>query len=325
MNILVIGGKRFVGYHIVTEALKKGHNVTFFNRGKTNPELFLECETVIGDRNKDMEKLVGYEFDVVIDTCAYFPSQVSKALDVLEGHFKRYLLISSLSVVTPKEIDYDESVETHKPNYTATEITGETYGPLKVACEEVLQQRLGNQAIIIRPGYIVGDKDYTYRFSYVPILMHYLDEILVPETTNLRYTFIDGKDLAQFVIHSLESEFSGIFHVVGPDNFYYNQYIEICQQVVNPHCKLVYKDHQWFESNNIVKPVAFPTCNDFEEGRILFAANTTKAQQHGLTLRPVESSIKDGLEYYIKTVGTLEDLQVGMNIKDMQRYMDETD
>lgn len=323
MKILIIGGKRFVGYHIASKALSKGHEVVFFNRGKTNSDLFSNCENIIGDRNKDMEKVKGMKFDFVIDTCAYYPSQVEKSLDALEGCFKKYLLISTLSVVKPNTPYFDESVELFPADYDSVEITAKTYGPLKVACEEVLINRVSDKGIIIRPGYIVGDMDYTHRFTYVPIMMKYMNKVLIPKTSNLHYSFVDGKDLSKFVIHALESNLSGIYHTVGPDDFYYQDYIDLCLKTVNPNCEIKYVDDKWFSDKSLKKAMMFPTCNDNEEGENVFFANTSKAKKAGFTTRPVEDSIRDGLAYFDKTVGNLDDFKVGMNYKDMLNYFEE--
>ena len=68
MKILIIGGTRFLGRHLVDSALARGHEVTLFNRGKSNPDLFLNIETILGDREHDLHKLAGREWDAVIDT-----------------------------------------------------------------------------------------------------------------------------------------------------------------------------------------------------------------------------------------------------------------
>mgnify|MGYP003299391530 CR=1 FL=1 len=48
MRILVIGGTRFVGKHLVAQALGRGHDVTLFHRGRTGAELFPEVEHRLG-------------------------------------------------------------------------------------------------------------------------------------------------------------------------------------------------------------------------------------------------------------------------------------
>lgn len=321
MNILIIGGKRFVGYHIALQALQQGHTVTFFNRGRTNRELFPECENIIGDRNTDIHLIKDRAFDYVIDTCAYFPSQVRYALEALKGNFRKYLLISTLSVVNPNEEYFDESVDLFKADYTSTKITGETYGPLKVACEEILLEEAKEKAIIIRPGYIVGNRDYTYRFSYYAIMMHYLDEVLLPTTNNLNYSFVDGEDLAKFVIHSLVSDLSGVYHTVGPKGLTFEAFLERTKKVVNPTCNIIKADDKFLEDNNIVKPLAFPTCNDDQFGNYIFTANCDKAINAGFITKPIEESIQAGLDYYLEMNESLDDLKVGMNNKTMQEYI----
>ena len=67
MRILIIGGTRFLGRHLVEAALARGHEVTLFNRGKSNPGLFPQVETILGDREKDLDKLKGRIWDTVID------------------------------------------------------------------------------------------------------------------------------------------------------------------------------------------------------------------------------------------------------------------
>ena len=83
MRLLVIGGTLFVGYHIVESALRAGHEVTLFNRGQSNPNLFPQVEKLIGDRNNDLSALEGRTFDAVIDTSGYIPRTVKQLAELL--------------------------------------------------------------------------------------------------------------------------------------------------------------------------------------------------------------------------------------------------
>src|SRR5258707_3533907 len=98
MKVLIIGGTRFLGRHLVDSALTRGHTVTLFNRGKTNPDLFPQIETLIGDREHDLDKLSGRTWDAVIDTCGYLPRIVRLATASLERSDRRYVFISSISL-----------------------------------------------------------------------------------------------------------------------------------------------------------------------------------------------------------------------------------
>ena len=127
--------------------------------------------------------------------------------------------------------------------------------------------------------------DYTFRFSFYPIMMHFLDEVIIPKTDMLRYSFVDGIDLGKFVISSLEQELTGIYHTVGPENLYFDDFIKICHAVVNKNCKLYTVDDLWLKDNSIIKPQAFPTCTDTKEENYVFSADTTKARNKGFTNR----------------------------------------
>ena len=75
MKLLILGGTKFLGKHITETALARGHQVTLFNRGQTNPHLFPQVEKIHGDREHDLSALDGYEsWDAIIDTSGYFPA-----------------------------------------------------------------------------------------------------------------------------------------------------------------------------------------------------------------------------------------------------------
>ncbi|HZN45220.1 MAG TPA: NAD-dependent epimerase/dehydratase family protein, partial [Nitrospiraceae bacterium] len=132
MNILIIGGTRFLGRHLVDAALGRGHQVTLFNRGQSNPGLFPELETIPGDREQDIEKLSGRGWDAVIDTCGYVPRIVRLSAAGLESSVGRYVFISSISVYSDlRKIGIDESDPVGTlDDQSVEEISGETYGPL---------------------------------------------------------------------------------------------------------------------------------------------------------------------------------------------------
>jgi len=325
MKILIIGGTRFVGHHIAQTAINNGHEVTLFNRGRTKSELTGEVMYIKGDRNVDLEKLKGFKFDAVIDTCAYLPNQVKETAQVLKDSVKKYLLISTISTLNPKELYTDESVELKEADMSSTDITAETYGPLKVGCEEVLLDIYPEEDVtIIRPGYIVGNKDYTDRFTFWPIMMKNLDKMLIPKHTNLNYQFIDVKDLGEFVVLALEKELSGAYHLTGPKtDLLFTDFIHLCKDIMNPDCELIELDDEWFEKNQIVKPRMFPTYSDDEFSKLLFSLNTEKAQKVGLRYRPIEDTIMDAVEWFESNRESVNDLAAGISINDMKEKINQ--
>src|ERR1051325_4740007 len=98
MEILVLGGTLFLGRHIVEAALERGHEVTLFNRGRRNPELFPDLEKLQGDRDGGLDALRGRSWDAAIDTCGYVPRIVKASADLLANAGGHYTFISSISV-----------------------------------------------------------------------------------------------------------------------------------------------------------------------------------------------------------------------------------
>ena len=135
MKLLIIGGTRFLGRAIVEAAWTNGHDITLFNRGESNPDLFPDVEKLKGDRDGDLEALKGRKWDAVIDTCGYFPRVVEQSVEALKDSVDHYTFISSISVYsedvyTKPGID-EEGPLAHLEDETVEEITAETYGGLK--------------------------------------------------------------------------------------------------------------------------------------------------------------------------------------------------
>ena len=323
MKLLIIGGKKFVGYHLAQEAKKRNHDVTLFNRGKTYPELLPELPTIIGDRNTDLERLADMQFDAVIDTCAYFPDQVKKAVTVLGDNIKKYLLVSSISACVTSLVGLTENDPICGLDFESTEITDENYGPLKAACEKQLTDMLGiEKSLIIRPGYIVGNRDHSDRFPYWPVMMQHMKEMIVPETDNLHIQFIDVRDLAIFMIDALEKDLNGIYLLTGPvQPLKFKDFIEACQQTINENCKLIKVNDQWLAEHNLKKYVAFPLCVDLEGFEGLHCVNINKALNAGLTTRPLEDTLKSALDWYLEYKGDINKLEVGLKPDKMERFI----
>ena len=234
MRILFIGGTRFLGRHLVESALARRDEVTLFNRGKSNPDLFPHLETIVGDRERDVNSLEGRIWDAVVDTSGYVPRIVRLSAEVLKNNVGRYVFISSISVYSDfKKIGIDESdpVGTIE-DQTVEEITGETYGPLKALCEQAVQEIYKERALIVRPGLIVGPHDPTDRFTYWPVRVARGGEVLAPERPEVPIQIIDVRDLSDFIIQLIEENASGIYNATGPDyELTLGKLLEVSKQV----------------------------------------------------------------------------------------------
>ena len=192
--------------------------MTLFNRGKRNPGLFPDIETVIGDRNESLDALKGRKWDVVVDNSAYFPAQVKKSTELLKDQVRHYIYVSSISAyadLTPPGIDEDYKLAQLKdPN--VTEINNDTYGGLKAACEQIVEQAFGERQAVIRPSYIVGPGDTSDRFTYWPVRVARGGEVLAPGSPLDPIQFVDVRDLADFMRVCVERTVSGRYNLCNP-------------------------------------------------------------------------------------------------------------
>lgn len=301
MNILIIGGTRFLGRHLVGSALANGHQVTLFNRGKSDPTAFPALETILGDREKDLEKLSGRHWDAVIDTCGYVPRIVRMSAQALKDCAESYVFISSISVYAEfSKIGIDESDPVGKlADETVEEITGETYGPLKALCEQAVEQEFPDQTLIIRPGLIVGPYDPTDRFTYWPVRVSRGGLVLAPEKPEAPVQIIDARDLADFIIKLIEQKTTGIFNATGPDyELDFGSLLETCRRVSNSDAVFEWASVEFLAENKVQPwsdmPVWIPeTPEDVGHSRV----NVSKAIAAGLTFRPLAKTVRDTLDW----------------------------
>ena len=218
MNLLVLGGTRFVGYHLVAEARGRGHAVSVFNRGQTRAEPLPGVENIRGDRDGGLAALGDRRWDAVVDTSGYFPRLVRDSARYLAPLVDKYLFISTISVYAdfsrPGLTEDAELATTDDP--ASEELGGEAYGALKALCEAEVAAALPGRALVVRPGLIVGPQDPTDRFTYWPLRVARGGEVLAPGRPDYPAQFIDVRDLAGWCLDLLADGVTGTYHVTGP-------------------------------------------------------------------------------------------------------------
>jgi 2'-hydroxyisoflavone reductase len=301
MRILIIGGTRFLGRHLVEAALERSHDVTLFNRGKSNPDLFPRLETILGDREKDVNRLNGRIWDAVIDVAGYLPRIVRLSAEVLKENVGRYVFISSVSVYADfKKVGIDESYPVGKlQDETVEEIDGETYGPLKALCEQAVQNIYGERALIIRPGLIVGPHDPTDRFTYWPVRLARGGEVLAPQKPEAAIQVIDVRDLSDFIIKLIQENASGVYNATGPDyELTIGKLLEVSKQVSGSDADFKWASVEFLNQNKVEPWSDMPTwVPDDEEGVGFARVDVSKAIEAGLRFRPLEETVRDTLAW----------------------------
>lgn len=221
MDLLVLGGTSFVGRAIVAEALTRGDSVTLFSRGLTGTELFPEVARLVGDRaTGDYASLSGLRWDAVVDVSAYVPRHVQQAADAVRTG--RMLLISTGSVYdglqVPAEVTdgMDEDAPRLAPERGTEVVDGDTYGPLKAACEDDVSARHADAATIVRPGIVAGPYDPTERFTHWVRRAGRGGRVALPGRPDQPVQVVDSRDLAHLVVQLVHDDRPGTYNAVGP-------------------------------------------------------------------------------------------------------------
>lgn len=216
MKLLVLGGTSFLGRHVAEAALGRGHELTLFNRGRSNPDLFPEAERLTGDRDGGLDPLAGRRWDAVVDTSGYVPRVVRQSAELLrDSGF--YAFVSTASVYPLQSPDRSEEGPVERLEDPATEEVMAHYGGLKALCEEVVTEVFAERALIARSGLIVGPFDPTGRFTYWALRLGRGGEVLGPGDPDGHVQFIDARDQAAWILDMAETGRGGTYNVTGPD------------------------------------------------------------------------------------------------------------
>lgn len=219
MKLLLLGGTRFLGRHVAEQALAAGHQVTLLHRGRSGPAMFPQAEHRIADRDGDLAALQDGQWDAAIDTSAYFPRQVRSIAAVLQRRVAHYQLVSSISVYAafdkpglaedaPVKLLADPDVQV---------VDGQTYGGLKVLCEQAAAQGFGgDRCLVSRPGLLVGPHDPTGRFTWWLQRAKRGGEMLAPGDPAAPVQWIDARDAAAWMLLQAARGTTGVFNLTGP-------------------------------------------------------------------------------------------------------------
>lgn len=297
MRLLMIGGTRFLGRAIVEAAIEQGHTVTLFNRGQSNSGLFPTLEHLQGDRNSDLSALHGRQWDVAIDTCGYIPRHVQATAQLLADAVEHYTFISSISVYNRFSAGMDESGPLGTlDDPTVEEVTGETYGPLKVLCEQAAEAVMPGRVLHVRAGLIVGRYDLTDRFSYWPLRVARGGDFVAPDGPDYPVQFIDVRDIAEFTLRMAEARRTGAYNVTGPERrMTLGEVITTSIQVTGTHAKPVWMDTDFLLDNQAQPWMELPMwIPESEDGSHMMShVSNQKALADGLRFRALDNTISD--------------------------------
>jgi nucleoside-diphosphate-sugar epimerase len=211
-HVLVLGGTVYLSRTIAEHALARGHRVTVASRGATGepPEgaEFVKLDRATGE---GLESLRGKVFDAVFDV-ARIPAHIGPVLDALADSAAHWSFISTISVYKHFDVVSDELHEPTAADSTDTAL--EVYGASKVACENLVRERLGDKALITRPGLIVGPGDRNDRLGYWPLRFAEGGEILAPGPRERPVHWIDVDDYATWLLDAADAGVNGTIDAI---------------------------------------------------------------------------------------------------------------
>ena len=302
MRILILGGTVFLGRHLTAAALARGHEVSLFTRGQHNPDIFPEARKVRGDRKKgeDVAALAeSGDWDAVVDTCGYLPGDVRRSAGALAGRAPLYCFISTVSVYADRQgqdAPMDEASPLAPPpdDPETDQVTGETYGPLKVLCEQAAEEAFPGRTLVIRPGLIVGPHDPSDRFTYWPRRVARGGDILAPDGPAMPTQFIDVRDLAEWNLRLLEQGVAGVYNADGP-LIPLNDVLDSCQRAVGAPATITYVSESFLQEQEVQPWMELPLWIPAEHRGPGF--DSGKAVRDGLTYRDLDTTVRDTLAW----------------------------
>lgn len=307
LNILILGGTSFLGPQQIDYALRRGHRISIFTRGKTQPtvhkQLFKQVEHLIGDRNDNLEALKGRKWDAVIDNSGYKVEWTRDTAELLRDHVEVYLYTSSTGVYYPylgSDIGEETELVTTVPDNLNEEQKLEYgYGVMKTNSELAAKAALGtDRTIVVRPTYMMGPGDRTDRFTYWPVRLAKGGEIMVPGKSTDPVQYIDVRDVSHWMIRLIEQRAAGTYNAVGPASATdMQQFVYGAHAAFSSAASFVsIPDYEFLTAHKVpyIVPWIMPVGENVGSSR----ASNQLAIQNGLTFTPLAQSVRDIYEWW---------------------------
>ncbi|MCA9293783.1 MAG: NAD-dependent epimerase/dehydratase family protein [Phycisphaerales bacterium] len=309
LNVLFLGGTGFLGPHTVHYLQQRGHNITLFNRQRRAPQMFQELETLKGDRDPDKDDGLnaiaqqieaGRRWDAVIDTSGYVQRTCDASADLLKDAADQYLFVSTACVYKnwTEVFHGDEDTPLEQLDDPTTEDVGVHYCALKGYCEQAVEKHFAGRATIVRPGLIVGPRDFSDRFTYWPVRVQRGGEVLAPGNIDDPTQYIDVRDLGEFMVHCIEGQTVGRLNALGPaSKLSIAGLLYGCKAVSGSDAQFTWADADWLESNNVQAWVDMPMWSNPKTSGV-FTWSNKRAVDAGLKFRPLADTVRDTLAWW---------------------------
>jgi 2'-hydroxyisoflavone reductase len=294
--VVLLGGPKFLGRAVIDAALARGHELTLFNRGTTNADLYPDVERIVGDRDGGLDPLRGRSFDAVVDTSGYLPRVVRESARVLAPAVEHYVFLSSISVYASFAEVVDERSRLAELTEPVSEDVAQDYGALKALSEVEVESALPGRATAVRAGLIVGPHDPTGRFTYWPHRIARGGDVLVPGPAWRPVQLVDVRDLADWIVTAAEERIAGTFNATGPTTM--GAIVDAARRVTGTSARAVEVDDAFLADREVGEWMELPLWVDTrnEEWRHFLEVDVSRATAAGLTFRPLDDTVAATLE-----------------------------
>jgi 2'-hydroxyisoflavone reductase len=289
MNLLVLGGTRFLSREVATQAVARGWDVTCACRGESGP-VPDGAEHLRWDRADEApDALARGGWDAVVDVTR-LPSHARRAVAATaDAH---WVFVSTISVYPDNASPAMEPLAEPITEDVDLALDPEAYGGMKVACEQVVQGQAAS-SMIARPGLIVGPGDPTGRFAYWPQRLARGGEVLAPGRPDDVVQVIDVRDLATWLLDAAEARTTGAFDAVGMPMPFAEMLAGTAAGVGNAEPQLTWVDSEFLEAQGVAPWAgegSLPLWLPRPEYDGMLAHDPGPAVATGLRLRPVEET-----------------------------------
>jgi 2'-hydroxyisoflavone reductase len=301
-RLLVLGGTFFLGPAIVQSALDRGHEVTLFNRGRTNPGLFPGLERIRGDRDPERPDLGGLagerRWDAVIDVWPSNPHTVARTAALLKDRTDRYLFIST--IVAYRDLK-PAGVAEDAPLFDDVTDAASWYEFDKANSERAVDQIYGPRATVLRPPILAGYRQDSDTFRFWAARIARGGEVLAPGDGRDPVQFTDVKDVGAFAVEAVERGLAGPYNVVGPER---RTSMRALLEGMNAACgnraRLVWVPDAFLAAQGVRfwsdLPMYLPVARVRKPG--FMQVSNARALAAGLRLRPLADTVADELKWF---------------------------
>ncbi|WP_420602840.1 NAD-dependent epimerase/dehydratase family protein [Flagellimonas sp.] len=302
LKILVLGGTNYLGPAIVNQALAMGHEITLFNRGITNPDLYPNLEKLKGNRTIEKEDLSALEgdrkWDIVIDTWTADPRMINKSTQLLKNRVKKYVFVSSIAVYKDKTV---VGITETSPLHEVTEFKpGMSYYQSKVLCETAVKNAFPENHVIVRPPGIFGKRDESWSLVYWLWRVRAGGPVLAPGDGTDFVQWIDVRDVAHFLLHAMETNLNGIYNTIGPtkEPLVFKEFLERINTHFGNRADFIWVDDEFLAEQNLRPIVDIPIWEPKTGRAGRHTMSAKKAIQAGMSFTPMEQTFDSALNWY---------------------------